>query len=60
MFRPWNPMKEEIEVWLKKKELEFLQKDNKNPKITPCKYLDRYVFSDLHEVFFYDFPHVLQ
>jgi hypothetical protein len=60
MFRPWNPTKEEIERWLKTKELEFAQKDNKNPKITPCKYLDKYVFSDLHEVFFCDFPHVLQ
>jgi hypothetical protein len=60
MFRPWNPMKEEIESWLKTKELEFAQKDNRNPKLTPHKYLDKYVFSDLHEVFFCDFPHVLQ
>jgi hypothetical protein len=60
MFRPWNPTKVEIESWLKTKELEFAQKDNKNPKITPHKYLDKYVFSDLHEVFFCDFPHVLQ
>jgi hypothetical protein len=60
MFRPWNPMKVEIERWLKTKELEFVQKDNKNPKLTPCKYLDKYVFSDLHEVFFCDFPHLLQ
>jgi hypothetical protein len=60
MFRPWNPTKVEIESWLKTKELEFVQKDNRNPKLTPCKYLDKYVFSDLHEVFFCDFPHVLQ
>jgi hypothetical protein len=53
-------MKEEIEIWLKTKEIEFAQKDNRNLKLTPCKYLDKYVFSDLHEVFFYDFPHVLQ
>jgi hypothetical protein len=59
MFIPWNPMKEEIERWLKTKELEFAQKDNRNPKLTPHKYLDKYVFSDLHEVFFCDFLHVL-
>jgi hypothetical protein len=53
-------MKENIESWLKTKELEFAQKDNKNPKITLHKYLDKYVFSDLHEVFLCDFPHVLQ
>jgi hypothetical protein len=29
-------------------------------KLTPRKYLDKYVFNDLHEVFFCDFPHVLQ
>jgi hypothetical protein len=60
MLRPWNPTKAEIESWLKKKELEFAQKDNKNLKLTPHKYLDKYVFNDLHEVFFCDFPHVLQ
>jgi hypothetical protein len=60
MFRPWNPTKVKIERWLRTKELEFAQKDNINPKLTPHKYLDKYVFSDLHEVFFYDFPHLLQ
>jgi hypothetical protein len=53
-------MKAEIESWLKTKELEFAQKDNRNLKLTPHKYLDKYVFNDLHEVFFCDFPHVLQ
>jgi signal recognition particle subunit SEC65 len=60
MLRPWNPTKEEIKSWLKTKELEFVQKDNKNPRVTPHKYLEKYVFTDLHEVFFCDFPHLLQ
>jgi DNA-directed RNA polymerase len=60
MFMPCNPMKAKIERWLKTKELEFVQKDNKNPNLTPHKYLDKYVFSDLHEVFFCDFAHLLQ
>ena len=60
MLRLLNPMKVEIESRLKTKELEFAQKDNKNLKLTPHKYLDKYVFNDLHEVFFCDFPHVLQ
>jgi hypothetical protein len=50
----------EIESWLKKKELEFAQKDNRNLNLTPRKYLDKYVFSDLHEVFFCNSLHVLQ
>jgi hypothetical protein len=53
-------MKAEIKSWLKTKEIEFAQKDNRNPNLTPCKYLDKYVFTDLHEVFFCDFPHILQ
>jgi hypothetical protein len=59
MLRPWNPTKVEIESWLKTKELDFAQKDNKNPRVTSHKYLEKYMFTDLHEVFFYDFPHLL-
>jgi hypothetical protein len=60
MLRPWNPQKEEIESWLITKELEFAQKDNRNPRLTPHKHLEKYMFTDLHKVFFYDFPHLLQ
>jgi hypothetical protein len=60
MLRPWNPTRGEIEGWLRTKELEFAQKDNRNPRITPHKYLDKYVFTDLHEVFFCYFSHLLQ
>jgi hypothetical protein len=35
MFRPWNPTKAEINRWLKMKELDFSQKDNINPQLTP-------------------------
>jgi hypothetical protein len=53
-------MKAEIESCLNTKELEFAQKDNINLKLTLRKYLDKYVFSDLHGVFFCYFPHILQ
>jgi hypothetical protein len=59
MLRPCNPTKVEIESWLKTNELEFAEKYNKNLKLTPRRYLDKYAFNDLHEVFFCDFPHVL-
>ena len=60
MLRPWNPTKEEIESWLKTKDLEFAQKDNRNLKLTPRKYMDKDVFNDLHVVFSCDLPHVMQ
>jgi hypothetical protein len=53
-------MKAEIEILLKTKDLEFVHKDNKNMKLTPCKYLEKYIFTDLHEVFFCEFPHILK
>jgi hypothetical protein len=59
MFMPWNLTMSHIKMWLRKKELKFAQ-DTRNPKFTPCKYLDKYVFRDLNEVFFYEFPHLLQ
>jgi hypothetical protein len=59
-LRPWNPTKAEIERWLRTKELAFVDKDNRNPRVTPHKYLEKYMFIDLHEVFFCDFPHLLQ
>jgi hypothetical protein len=60
MFRPWNPMKQEIEIWLETKQLEFTQKDNKGSRYTPHQYLQRYVFTDLHEAYFCFFPELLQ
>jgi hypothetical protein len=39
MLRPWNRTKAEIEILLKKRELEFVKKDNINPKLTLVKYL---------------------
>jgi hypothetical protein len=60
MLRPWNPTKEEIGSWLRTKEMESAQKYNINPIITPCKYLEKYMFTNLHEVFFCDFPYLLQ
>jgi hypothetical protein len=54
-----EPHKSRNQDWLRTKELEFAQKDNRNPIISTHKYMDKYVFTDLHEVFFCDFPHLL-
>jgi hypothetical protein len=45
--------------FVEKKELEFAEKDNIHPKLTSGKYLEKYICSDLREVFFYDFSHLL-
>jgi hypothetical protein len=59
MFIPWRPTKEKIEIWLKTKELEFAQQYNRNPRVSPHKYLEKYMFTDLHEVFFCELPQLL-
>jgi hypothetical protein len=55
----WRPTKEEIGQWLEEKEHEFSRDQNKNPWISSEQWLQRYVFTDLHEIFFVDFPNVL-
>jgi hypothetical protein len=52
----WHPSKEDIEVWLESKEKKFTEREKKNPKLSVEDWLQRYAFSDLHEVFFATFP----
>ena len=52
----WHPLKEEIENWVEAKEKEFVEKENRNVRILTKKWLQRYVFSDIHEIFFATFP----
>jgi hypothetical protein len=42
------------------KETRVVQKDNRSSRYTPCQYLQRYVFTDLHEAYFCYFPELLQ
>ena len=52
----WNPWKEEIENWVEPKEKEFVEQENRNPRLSTEDWLQRYLFSDIHEVFFATFP----
>ena len=49
-------MKEEIESWVKTKEKEFAEKENRNTRLAIEDWLQRYIFIDLHEIFFATFP----
>ena len=52
----WHPSKEEIENWVEVKEKEFAEKENINPRLSTEDWLQRYIFTDLHEIFFATFP----
>jgi len=53
-----RPTKEDIGKWLYMKDIEFYLYQNKNPQINAKKWLQRYVFTDLHEIFFADFLNI--
>ena len=55
----WQPMKPEIQDWVEAKELEFARKESEGYRWTPTKWLGQYIHSDIHEIFFVEFPIVL-
>jgi len=55
----WRLNKEEIEEWLSTKEIEFAVDPNQNPYINTKEWLQSYVFTNLHEIFFVDFLNFL-
>ena len=52
----WNPTREEIQQWVESREKEFAERDNQNPQLSVEDWLQRYLFTDLHESFFAMFP----
>ena len=52
----WVPSKDEINAWVEQKERTFAAEENKNSNISTKEWLQRYLFTDLHEFFFTKFP----
>ena len=52
----WYPNKKEIQDWLEKKETEFAEKENRNPRVSTEAWLDKYIFTNEHEIFFASLP----
>ena len=55
----WNPTKKGIEEWLDKKIHEFATQENKNPRLSKEEWLDCYLYTEIHEIFFASFPYEL-
>ena len=47
-----HPAKEELNQWVESKEREFAAKENKNPRLSTEAWLQKHIFTDLHEIFF--------
>jgi len=55
MLEHWNPTKKEIEEWWDLKLHEFAVQENKNSRISEEDWLDHYIYTDIHKVFFATF-----
>ena len=56
----WHPTRSEIEGWFDLKLWEFVEAENKNPKLSTGHWLDRYIHDGPHEWLFCEFPILLQ
>ena len=52
----WNPTKKEIKDWLDRKIQEFVAQENINLQLIKEQWLDRYLYTDIHEIYFFSFP----
>ena len=52
-------MKEEIEDWMDVKKLVFAQEESARTRFSTKIWLDDYIYSDIHKIFFAEFPVLL-
>jgi hypothetical protein len=48
----WFPSNTKIEKWIEDQEMDFVEAQNNNPKLSTEYWLQRYIFTDIHEIFF--------
>ena len=52
-------MKDEIEDWMDYKTLAFTEEESVGTRLSIEKWIDEYIYSDIHEIFFAEFPILL-
>ena len=52
----WHPMKPEIQDWVDFKALEFAREESEGSQLIPVEWLDRYLYTDIHDILFCEFP----
>ena len=55
----WFPSKIEIQKWIEDQEKDSAEAQNKNPNMSTKDWLGRYIFTDIHEIFFGGIHHEL-
>ena len=51
----WHPELSEIDAWFEDKTREFVEKENRNPNRNAKVWLQKYIYTDVHEIFFATF-----
>jgi len=59
MWKPCNSTQKEITMWLKWKEHEFGTNEIDNRKYNMEKWLQKYMYTNFHDVFFEEFQNIL-
>jgi hypothetical protein len=52
----WHPKLSEIDAWFETKTKEFTETENRYPNRDSELWLQKYIYIDIHEVFFATFP----
>ena len=52
----WHPELSEIEAWFETKTKEFTERENIDPNCDSEAWLHKYIYTNIHEVFFATFP----
>ena len=55
----WNPTKKDIEDWMDSKMLVFAQEESTRTQMSTENWIDEYIYSDIHDIFFVEFPILL-
>jgi hypothetical protein len=48
----WFPSKRETQKWIEDQEKDFAEAQNKNPNLSTDDWLEKYIFTDIHGIFF--------
>ena len=52
----WNSTKKGVEEWLDRKIHKFAAQENRNPRVSKEDWLEHYLYTEIHEIFFASFP----
>ena len=52
----WHPELREIDSWFEAKIKEFAEKENRKPNRNTKAWLQKYIYTDIHEIVFATFP----